>query len=179
MLDILYNMSADAYAKLVAHNNTVVQQFKTYKEAQERALAEAYSRLAALKEFCAKEREAFEQEKQALILERDRQSALILEKDRALERQALAFEREKQSMRDAFERERQSMREAFEREKQSALALEKEMALESALALERQSALALEKEMALESAFETPSTQEQVMSDLVAGFFSANQNDTC
>jgi hypothetical protein len=74
-------MSADAYAKLVAHNNTVVQQFKTYKEAQERALAEAYSRLAALKEFCAKEREAFELEKQALILERD---ALILEKQSAL-----------------------------------------------------------------------------------------------
>ena len=81
MLSILYNMSADAYAKLVAHNNTVVQQFKTYKEAQERALAEAYSRLAALKEFCAKEREAFEMEKQALILERD---ALILEKQSAL-----------------------------------------------------------------------------------------------
>lgn len=81
MLSILYNMSADAYAKLVAHNNTVVQQFKTYKEAQERALAEAYSRLAALKEFCAKEREAFELEKQALILERD---ALILEKQSAL-----------------------------------------------------------------------------------------------
>ena len=74
-------MSADAYAKLVAHNNTVVQQFKTYKEAQERALAEAYSRLAALKEFCAKEREAFELEKQALVLERD---ALILEKQSAL-----------------------------------------------------------------------------------------------
>jgi hypothetical protein len=78
-------MSADAYAKLVAHNNTVVQQFKTYKEAQERALAEAYSRLAALKEFCAKEREAFELEKQALILERD---ALILEKALALEKQS-------------------------------------------------------------------------------------------
>lgn len=85
MLSILYNMSADAYAKLVAHNNTVVQQFKTYKEAQERALAEAYSRLAALKEFCAKEREAFELEKQALILERD---ALILEKALALEKQS-------------------------------------------------------------------------------------------
>ncbi len=77
-------MSADAYAKLVAHNNTVVQQFKTYKEAQERALAEAYSRLAALKEFCAKEREAFELEKQALILERD---ALILERQ-SLDRQS-------------------------------------------------------------------------------------------
>jgi len=111
-------MSADAYAKLVAHNNTVVQQFKTYKEAQERALAEAYSRLAALKEFCAKEREAFELEKQALILERD---ALILEK---------------------------------------ALALEKE----SALALEKESALALEK----------PVSQEQVMNDILAGFFKAN-----
>jgi len=85
VLSILYNMSADAYAKLVAHNNTVVQQFKTYKEAQERALAEAYSRLAALKEFCAKEREAFELEKQALILERD---ALILEKALALEKQS-------------------------------------------------------------------------------------------
>jgi len=118
MLDILYNMSADAYAKLVAHNNTVVQQFKTYKEAQERALAEAYGRLSALKEFYAKERE---------------------------------------EMREAFEREKQSMRDAFERERQSALALE------------RQSALALE----------TPSTQEQVMSDIVAGFFKANQNDTC
>ena len=91
-------MSADAYAKLVAHNNTVVQQFKTYKEAQERALAEAYSRLAALKEFCAKEREAFELEKQALILERDalilerqsldRQSALALESAKALDRQS-------------------------------------------------------------------------------------------
>ena len=103
-------MSADAYAKLVAHNNTVVQQFKTYKEAQERALAEAYSRLAALKEFCAKEREAFELEKQALILERD---ALILEK---------------------------------------------------ALALEKESALALEK----------PVSQEQVMNDILAGFFKAN-----
>ncbi len=74
-------MSADAYAKLVAHNNTIVQQFKTYKESQERALAEAYGRLAALKEFCAKERQAFEQEKQALLLERD---ALILEKESAL-----------------------------------------------------------------------------------------------
>ncbi len=78
-------MSADAYAKLVAHNNTVVQQFKTYKESQERALAEAYSRLAALKEFCAKEREAFEQEKQTI---RD------------------TFEREKREIRDAFEREK-------------------------------------------------------------------------
>ena len=85
MLSILYNMSADAYAKLVAHNNTVVQQFMTYKESQERALAEAYSRLAALKEFCAKEREAFEQEKQTI---RD------------------TFEREKREIRDAFEREK-------------------------------------------------------------------------
>jgi hypothetical protein len=127
MLDILYNMSADAYAKLVAHNNTVVQQFKTYKEAQERALAEAYGRLAALKEFYAKERDemrgAFEQEKQALLLEKE---ALLLEKE------ALLLEKERQS----------------------------------ALALERQSALALE----------TPSSQEQVMSNIMAGFFSANQN---
>jgi hypothetical protein len=135
MLDILYNMSADAYAKLVAHNNTVVQQFKTYKEAQERALAEAYGRLAALKEFYAKERDemrgAFEQEKQALLLEKE---ALLLEKEALL----------------------------LEKERQSALALERQ----SALALERQSALALE----------TPSSQEQVMSNIMAGFFSANQN---
>ena len=82
-------MSADAYAKLVAHNNTVVQQFKTYKEAQERALAEAYGRLAALKEFYAKERDEMRG----------------------------AFEQEKHSMRDAFEREKQSMRDTFEREK--------------------------------------------------------------
>ena len=64
-------MSADAYAKLVAHNNTVVQQFKTYKEAQERALAEAYGRLAALKEFYAKERGemrgAFEQKSRKCV----------------------------------------------------------------------------------------------------------------
>ncbi len=137
-------MSADAYAKLVAHNNTVVQQFKTYKEAQERALAEAYGRLAALKEFYAKERDemrgAFEQEKQALLLEKD---ALLLEKER---QSALALER------------------------QSALALERQ----SALALERQSALALERQSAL--ALETPSSQEQVMSNIMAGFFSANQN---
>jgi hypothetical protein len=123
VLSILYNMSADAYAKLVAHNNTVVQQFKTYKEAQERALAEAYSRLAALKEFCAKEREetreAFEKEKQALALE-------------------------KQEMREVFEQEKQAMRDAFEREKQETLALEKER--QAALALERQSALALERQ---------------------------------
>lgn len=89
-------MSADAYAKLVAHNNTVVQQFKTYKEAQERALAEAYGRLSALKEFYAKEREemreAFEREKQSMRdeIEREKQ-ALVLEK------QSLTFEREKQS----------------------------------------------------------------------------------
>jgi predicted secreted protein len=105
MLSILYNMSADAYAKLVAHNNTIVQQFKTYKESQERALAEAYGRLAALKEFCAKEREemreAFEKEKQALALE-------------------------KQEMREVFEQEKQAMRDEFEREKHSALALEKQ-----------------------------------------------------
>jgi hypothetical protein len=113
VLDILYNMSADAYAKLVAHNNTVVQQFKTYKEAQERALAEAYSRLAALKEFCAKEREAFELEKQALLLE----------KDRALEKQALAFEQEKRELRDGFEQEKRALRDAFETEKR---ALEKQ-----------------------------------------------------
>ena len=128
-------MSADAYAKLVAHNNTVVQQFKTYKEAQERALAEAYGRLAALKEFYAKERDemrgAFEQEKQALLLEKE---SLLLEKEALL----------------------------LEKERQSALALERQ----SALALERQSALALE----------TPSSQEQVMSNIMAGFFSANQN---
>ncbi len=110
MLSILYNMSADAYAKLVAHNNSVVQQFKTYKEAQERALAEAYGRLAALKEFCAKERE--------------------------------------------------EMREAFEREKQ-ALLLERETV---ALVLENESTLALEK----------PVSQEQVMNDILAGFFKAN-----
>jgi hypothetical protein len=143
MLDILYNMSADAYAKLVAHNNTVVQQFKTYKEAQERALAEAYGRLAALKEFYAKERDemrgAFEQEKQALLLEKE---ALLLEKEALL----------------------------LEKERQSALALERQ----SALALERQSALALERQSAL--ALETPSSQEQVMSNIMAGFFSANQN---
>ena len=93
MLDILYNMSADAYAKLVAHNNTVVQQFKTYKEAQERALAEAYGRLAALKEFYAKERDemrgAFEQEKQEMrdTFEQDKHSALALEKQEILERE--------------------------------------------------------------------------------------------
>jgi hypothetical protein len=85
MLSILYNMSADAYAKLVAHNNTVVQQFKTYKESQERALAEAYSRLAALKEFCAKEREemreAFEKEKQAMRDEFEREKQEILERE--------------------------------------------------------------------------------------------------
>jgi predicted membrane protein len=92
-VSILYNMSADAYAKLVAHNNTVVQQFKTYKESQERALAEAYSRLAALKEFCAKEREemreAFEQEKQAMRdeFEREKQEILEREKQEILERE--------------------------------------------------------------------------------------------
>jgi len=126
MLSILYKMSSEAYAKLVAHNNTVVQQFKTYKETQERVLADAYGRLAALKEFCAKEREemreAFEKEKQALILERDRQTALAL---------------------------------ALEKEKQSALAL--------TLEKNRQSALALEK----------PVSQEQVMNDILAGFFKA------
>jgi hypothetical protein len=120
MLDILYNMSADAYAKLVAHNNTVVQQFKTYKEAQERALAEAYSRLAALKEFCAKEREAFELEKQALLLE----------KDRALEKQALAFEQEKRELRDGFEQEKR----ALEKQKQSVGAVVKNQLVNKALA---------------------------------------------
>ena len=141
-------MSADAYAKLVAHNNTVVQQFKTYKEAQERALAEAYGRLSALKEFYAKEREemreAFEKEKQALLLE-------------------------KQSMRDGFEREKRE-----ERDRQSALALERER--QSALLLEkdRQSALLLEKEKQSALALETPSSNEQVVSDFMAGFFKAN-----
>ena len=111
-------MSADAYAKLVAHNNTVVQQFKTYKEAQERALAEAYSRLAALKEFCAKEREETRE----------------------------AFEKEKRELRDGFEREKRELRDGFEREKralekQSALALEKDR--QSALALEKQSGRAV------------------------------------
>ena len=164
MLSILYKMSSEAYAKLVAHNNTVVQQFKSYKEAQERALTEAYSRLAALKEFCAKEREEMRE----------------------------AFEKEKQAMRDRFEREKQSaLALALEKERQSALALEKErqsalaLALEkdrqsaSALALEkdRQSALALEKKSAL--ALEPPSSNEQVISDFMAGFFKANQNDTC
>ncbi len=113
-------MSADAYAKLVAHNNTVVQQFKTYKEAQERALAEAYSRLAALKEFCAKEREAFELEKQALLLE----------KDRALEKQALAFEQEKRELRDGFEQEKR----ALEKQKQSVGAVVKNQLVNKALA---------------------------------------------
>ena len=148
MLSILYNMSADAYAKLVAHNNTVVQQFKTYKEAQERALAEAYSRLAALKEFCEKERqemrEAFEKEKQALLLE-------------------------KQSMRDGFEREKRE-----ERDRQSALALERERQSVLALERERQSALLLEKEKQSALALETPSSNEQVVSDFMAGFFKAN-----
>ena len=158
MLVILYNMSADAYAKLVAHNNIVVQQFKTYKETHERALAEAYGRLAALKEFCAKEkeemREAFEKEKQALLLE-------------------------KQSMRDGFEREKREERDrqsalALERERQSALALERER--QSALLLEkdRQSALLLEKEKQSALALETPSSNEQVVSDFMAGFFKAN-----
>jgi hypothetical protein len=156
MLVILYNMSADAYAKLVAHNNTVVQQFKTYKEAQERALAEAYGRLSALKEFYAKEREemreAFEREKQSMRdeIEREKQSlvlekqSLVLEKqsltferDRqpalALEKQALAFEREKQGMREAFEREKQGMREVFEREKQSGCIIDKNQILNDAL----------------------------------------------
>jgi hypothetical protein len=50
------------------------------------------------------------------------------------------------------------------------LALERQ----AALALERQSALALERQSAL--ALETPSSQEQVMSNIMAGFFSANQN---
>jgi uncharacterized protein YdaL len=149
MLVILYNMSADAYAKLVAHNNTVVQQFKTYKEAQERALAEAYGRLSALKEFYAKEREemreAFEREKQSMRdeIEREKQSlvlekqSLTFERDRqpalALEKQALAFEREKQGMREAFEREKQGMREVFEREKQSGCIIDKNQILNDAL----------------------------------------------
>ena len=131
-------MSADAYAKLVAHNNTVIQQFKTYKEAQERALTDAYGRLAALKEFCVKEREdmraVFEQEKQSMCD---------------------AFEREKQ----ALLLEKQSMCDAFEREKRETLALENK----------KQSALALDP----------PSSNEQVISDFMAGFFKANQNDTC
>jgi len=117
-------MSADAYAKLVAHNNSIVQQFKSYKETQERVLADAYARLAALKDFCAKEREemcdTFEKEKQDLVLERDRHSNL------ALEKQALAFEREKQEMRQAFEREKQAMRDTFDRDRHSALALERQ-----------------------------------------------------
>jgi hypothetical protein len=174
MLSILYNMSADAYAKLVAHNNTVVQQFKTYKEAQERALAEAYSRLTALKEFCVKEREDMR-----AVFEQEKQSAL------ALERQALLLE--KQSMCDAFEREKQalllekqSICDAFEREKRETLTLENEKQTASALALERQSALALERQSALALerqsalALETPSSNEQVISDFMAGFFKAN-----
>jgi rRNA processing protein Krr1/Pno1 len=119
-------------------------------------LADAYARLAALKEFCAKEREemrdAFEKEKRALLLEKERHVALLLEKERHV---ALALEKEKQ------------MALALEKEKQSALALEKERQM--ALALEKQSALALE----------IPSSQEQVISDFMAGFFKANQNDTC
>jgi hypothetical protein len=67
---------------------------------------------------------------------------LVLEKDRALERQALAFEREKREM-----------REAFEREKQSALALERQ----SALALERHSGGAIDK--------------NQILNDALSGFF--------
>ena len=161
-------MSADAYAKLVAHNNIVVQQFKTYKETHERALAEAYGRLAALKEFCAKEkeemREAFEKEKQALLLEKQSMRD--------------GFEREKREERDrqsalALERERQSAL-ALERERQSALLLEKDR--QSALLLEkdRQSALLLEKEKQSALALETPSSNEQVVSDFMAGFFKAN-----
>jgi len=143
MLDILYNMSADAYAKLVAHNNSTIQQFKSYKEAQERALTDAYGRLSALKEFCAKEREemrdAFEKEKQALLLER--------------EKQVLAFEREKKELRDGFEKEKRELRYGFEKEKRElrdGFEKEKRANLEkdrqSALALEKQSALALEKQ---------------------------------
>ena len=76
------------------------------------------------------------------------------------------FEQEKQSMCDAFEREKQalllekqSMCDAFEREKRETLALENK----------KQSALALDP----------PSSNEQVISDFMAGFFKANQNDTC
>ena len=157
-------MSADAYAKLVAHNNTVVQQFKTYKEAQERALAEAYGRLSALKEFYAKEREemreAFEREKQSMRdeIEREKQSlvlekhSLTFERDRqpalALEKQALAFEREKQEMREAFEREKQEMREAFEREKQE---------MREAFEREKQSGCIIDK--------------NQILNDALSGFF--------
>jgi hypothetical protein len=56
-------------------------------------------------------------------------------------------------------------------ERQAVLALEKER--QSALALERQSALALEKQ-ALEQA--KPLSQEQIMSNVLTGFFNANQN---
>ena len=157
-------MSADAYAKLVAHNNTVVQQFKTYKEAQERALAEAYGRLSALKEFYAKEREemreAFEREKQSMRdeIEREKQSlvlekhSLTFERDRqpvlALEKQALAFEWEKREMREAFEREKQEMREAFEREKQE---------MREAFEREKQSGCIIDK--------------NQILNDALSGFF--------
>jgi hypothetical protein len=137
MLDILYNMSADAYAKLVAHNNTVVQQFKSYKEAQERALADAYARLAALKEFCEKERQEM----------RD------------------AFEKEKQAMRDGFELERRAIeRRAIERRAIERQALERQ-------AIERQ---ALERQANLVN--EIPSSNEQLISDFMTGFFKANQN---
>ena len=135
MLDILYNMSADAYAKLVAHNNTVVQQFKTYKESQERALAEAYGRLAALKEFYAKEREetreAFERDKQSMreTFDKDKQSMReTFERDRHSD---LALE--KQSMRETFEREKREMRDTFEREKQSGCVIDKNQILNDAL----------------------------------------------
>ena len=128
-------MSADAYAKLVAHNNTVVQQFKTYKEAQDRALADAYARLAALKEFCEKERQEM----------RD------------------AFEKEKQEIRDAFEREKQAReRQALERQAIERQTLERQ-------ALERQ---ALERQAKLVN--EIPSSNEQLISDFMTGFFKAN-----
>ena len=138
-------MSSEAYAKLVAHNNTVVQQFKTYKEAQERALADAYARLTALKEFCEKERQEM----------RD------------------AFEKEKQEIRDAFEREKQAReRQAIERQALERQALERQTLERQALerqALERQ---ALERQAKLVN--EIPSSNEQLISDFMTGFFKAN-----
>ena len=165
-------MSSEAYAKLVAHNNTIVQQFKSYKEAQERALTEAYGRLAALKEFCEKERQEkrdeFEREKQAMCdgFEREKQTMRDgFEREKQTIRDG--FEREKRAIRDGFEKEKQTMRDGFEREKQTTrdgFEREKQTMRDS----ERHSTLALEKEKQSGGTVDT----NQLMNKALADFFN-------
>ena len=86
-----------SYAQIVSYNNSIIQQFKTYKETREKAILDVVNQLSTLTD----------------VKEREKQTML---NDFETERQNMLNER--QNIINNFEKEKQNMTNNFEKEKQ-------------------------------------------------------------